>query len=101
MALNPRFISRTVLVQNKDVDAACRVLNRIMGKEGMFDRSDNKKYYNIQKRNQIYNLQKSLSSLKESNKRLHLIYIIIINTSSFNINTLIYYYQHINIIVIF
>lgn len=45
MALNPRFISRTVLVQNKDVDAACRVLNRIMGKEGMFDQFRRTRYY--------------------------------------------------------
>jgi small subunit ribosomal protein S21 len=31
------FISRTVLVRNNDVEEAMRLLNRIMGREGMFD----------------------------------------------------------------
>ncbi|XP_012285703.1 28S ribosomal protein S21, mitochondrial [Orussus abietinus] len=32
------FIARTVFVQNGDVDGACRVLNRLMGREGIFER---------------------------------------------------------------
>ncbi|CAG9858134.1 unnamed protein product [Phyllotreta striolata] len=31
------FISRTVFVKNNDVEAACRVLNRILGREGLID----------------------------------------------------------------
>lgn len=34
---HPKFLARTVLVQNKDVDGACRILNRILGKEGIFE----------------------------------------------------------------
>lgn len=32
-----KFIGRTVIVSNGDVDGAMRVLNRIMGSEGLFD----------------------------------------------------------------
>ena len=31
------FVARTVLVRNNDVDEAMRLLNRVMGREGMFD----------------------------------------------------------------
>ncbi|XP_055904856.1 28S ribosomal protein S21, mitochondrial [Eupeodes corollae] len=31
------FLARTVLVQNSNVDEACRLLNRILGKEEIFD----------------------------------------------------------------
>ena len=32
-----KFLARTVLVQNNNVEDACRVLNRILGKEGILD----------------------------------------------------------------
>ncbi|CAG2109318.1 unnamed protein product [Medioppia subpectinata] len=35
--LTEKFIGRTVLVRAGDVDGAMRVLNRIMGSEGLFD----------------------------------------------------------------
>ncbi|XP_055851523.1 28S ribosomal protein S21, mitochondrial [Episyrphus balteatus] len=31
------FLARTVLVQNNNVEEACRLLNRILGKEEIFD----------------------------------------------------------------
>ena len=31
------FVSRTVLVRNNEVEEAMRLLNRVMGREGMFD----------------------------------------------------------------
>ncbi|CAG0889027.1 unnamed protein product [Darwinula stevensoni] len=36
-ARHTRFLARTVLVRNGEVDEACRVLNRILGSEGLFD----------------------------------------------------------------
>lgn len=39
------FISRTVFVQNNDVDQAARILNKIMGKEGFFDQFRRSRYY--------------------------------------------------------
>lgn len=39
------FIARTVLVQNNDIEAACRVLNRILGREGIFDQFRRTRYY--------------------------------------------------------
>ena len=35
--LTEKFIGRTVIVKEGDVDGAMRVLNRIMGSEGLFD----------------------------------------------------------------
>lgn len=32
-----KYIARTVFVQNNNVDEACRVLNRILGKEEILD----------------------------------------------------------------
>ncbi|CAH0563795.1 unnamed protein product [Brassicogethes aeneus] len=32
-----KFIARTIFVQNNDVDAACRTLNRILGREDILD----------------------------------------------------------------
>lgn len=40
-----KFISRTVLVRNDNVDEACRFLNRIMGSEGFFDQYRRTRYY--------------------------------------------------------
>lgn len=39
------FIARTVLVQNNDVEAAARVLNRILGREGILDQFRRTRYY--------------------------------------------------------
>ncbi|XP_037945774.1 28S ribosomal protein S21, mitochondrial-like isoform X2 [Teleopsis dalmanni] len=40
-----RFIARTVLVQNNNVEEACRLLNRILGKEEIFDQFRRTRYY--------------------------------------------------------
>ncbi|XP_035777285.1 28S ribosomal protein S21, mitochondrial [Anopheles aquasalis] len=40
-----KFIARTVLVQNNNVEEACRVLNRILGKEEIFDQFRRTRYY--------------------------------------------------------
>uniref|UniRef100_A0A182J4W2 Uncharacterized protein n=1 Tax=Anopheles atroparvus TaxID=41427 RepID=A0A182J4W2_ANOAO len=40
-----KFIARTVLVQNSNVEEACRVLNRIMGKEEIFDQFRRTRFY--------------------------------------------------------
>lgn len=40
-----KFIARTVLVQNNNVEEACRVLNRILGKEEIFDQYRRTRYY--------------------------------------------------------
>lgn len=42
---HPKFISRTVLVRNGNLDEAVRVLNKIMGKEGFFDQYRRTRYY--------------------------------------------------------
>ncbi|ENN77869.1 28S ribosomal protein S21, mitochondrial [Dendroctonus ponderosae] len=39
------FIARTVFVQNNDVEAACRVLNRILGKEDILDQYRRTRYF--------------------------------------------------------
>ncbi|XP_066259678.1 small ribosomal subunit protein bS21m [Euwallacea similis] len=39
------FIARTVFVHNNDVESACRVLNRILGKEDIFDQYRRTRYY--------------------------------------------------------
>lgn len=39
------FIARTVFVNNNDVEAACRVLNRILGKEDILDQYRRTRYY--------------------------------------------------------
>ncbi|XP_044751882.1 28S ribosomal protein S21, mitochondrial [Coccinella septempunctata] len=39
------FIARTVLVQNNDVEAACRILNRILGREGILEQFRRTRYY--------------------------------------------------------
>ncbi|XP_058814242.1 small ribosomal subunit protein bS21m [Topomyia yanbarensis] len=40
-----KFIARTVFVQNNNVEEACRVLNRILGKEDIFDQFRRTRYY--------------------------------------------------------
>lgn len=40
-----RFIAKTVIVRDGDVDGAIRVLNRIMGSEGLFDIYRRTRYY--------------------------------------------------------
>lgn len=40
-----KFISRTVLVRNDNVDEACRILNRIMGSEGFLDQYRRTMFY--------------------------------------------------------
>ncbi|XP_065075241.1 small ribosomal subunit protein bS21m [Ochlerotatus camptorhynchus] len=40
-----KFIARTVLVQNNNVEEACRVLNRILGKEEIFDQFRRTRFY--------------------------------------------------------
>ncbi|XP_033222456.1 28S ribosomal protein S21, mitochondrial [Belonocnema kinseyi] len=42
---HPFFIARTVLVRNNDVEGACRILNRIMGREEIFDQFRRTRYY--------------------------------------------------------
>jgi len=39
------FISRTVLVRENDVEEGMRVLNRIMGREGLIDQYRRTRYY--------------------------------------------------------
>lgn len=60
---HPKFISRTVLVRNGNVDEAVRVLNSIMSKEGWFDQWRRTRYYEkpTQFRSRInYEIAKSL-----------------------------------------
>uniref|UniRef100_A0A0K8TS99 Putative 28s ribosomal protein s21 mitochondrial n=1 Tax=Tabanus bromius TaxID=304241 RepID=A0A0K8TS99_TABBR len=40
-----RYMARTILVQNNNVEEACRLLNRIVGKEGIFDQYRRTRYY--------------------------------------------------------
>lgn len=40
-----KFISRTLLVRNGDVDEAVRLVNKLMGKEGFFDQYRRTRYY--------------------------------------------------------
>uniref|UniRef100_A0A0V0G8X2 Putative mitochondrial ribosomal protein n=3 Tax=Triatominae TaxID=70999 RepID=A0A0V0G8X2_TRIDM len=39
------FIARTVLVRNGNVDEAARLLNRILGREGILDQYRRTRYY--------------------------------------------------------
>lgn len=40
-----KFLSRTVFVNNNNVEEACRVLNRILGKEEILDQFRRSRYY--------------------------------------------------------
>lgn len=42
---HPFFLARTVMVHNNDVDTACRILNRILGREDIFDQFRRTRYY--------------------------------------------------------
>lgn len=42
---HPAFIARTVFVKNNDVDDACRLVNRIIGKEGLLEQFRLTRYY--------------------------------------------------------
>nr|XP_045613501.1 28S ribosomal protein S21, mitochondrial-like [Procambarus clarkii]XP_045613502.1 28S ribosomal protein S21, mitochondrial-like [Procambarus clarkii] len=60
-----QFVARTVLLKNNNVDEGMRVINRIMGKEGLFERYRLTRYYekpfqtrrriNFEKAKGIYN----------------------------------------------
>ncbi|XP_077286339.1 mitochondrial ribosomal protein S21 [Arctopsyche grandis] len=39
------FIARTVFVQNNNIEEACRILNRILGSEGILDQYRRTRYY--------------------------------------------------------
>lgn len=45
LARHAQFISRTIFVQNNDVDKAARILNRILSKEGLFAQYRRTRYY--------------------------------------------------------
>ncbi|XP_065367522.1 small ribosomal subunit protein bS21m [Calliphora vicina] len=40
-----KFLARTVLVQNNNVEEACRLMNRILGKEEIFDQFRRTRFY--------------------------------------------------------
>ncbi|CRK93794.1 CLUMA_CG007322, isoform A [Clunio marinus] len=40
-----KFLARTVLVNNNNIEEACRVLNRILGKEEILDQYRRTRYY--------------------------------------------------------
>ncbi|ALC46223.1 mRpS21 [Drosophila busckii] len=40
-----QFLARTVLVQNNNVEEACRLMNRILGKEEIFDQFRRTRFY--------------------------------------------------------
>ncbi|XP_022221902.1 28S ribosomal protein S21, mitochondrial [Drosophila obscura] len=40
-----QFLARTVLVQNNNVEEACRLLNRVLGKEEILDQFRRTRFY--------------------------------------------------------
>lgn len=40
-----KFIARTVLVRNNNVEQACKIINRILGKEDILDQYRRTRYY--------------------------------------------------------
>ncbi|XP_030371066.1 28S ribosomal protein S21, mitochondrial [Scaptodrosophila lebanonensis] len=40
-----QFLARTVMVQNNNVEEACRLLNRVLGKEEIFDQFRRTRFY--------------------------------------------------------
>lgn len=40
-----KYLARTVLVQDNNIEEACRVLNRVLGKEGILDQFRRTRYY--------------------------------------------------------
>lgn len=51
-----KFLARTVFVQNNNVEEACRFLNRVLGKEDIFDQYRRTRFY--EKPYQVYFLNK-------------------------------------------
>jgi small subunit ribosomal protein S21 len=49
------FLSRTILVQNNDVELSARILNRILAKEGILEQYRQTRYYEkpTQKRRRV------------------------------------------------
>nr|ACO08464.1 Mitochondrial 28S ribosomal protein S21 [Oncorhynchus mykiss] len=45
MANHLRFVARTVMVQEGDVDAACKALNRVLSVDGIIETVKRKRYY--------------------------------------------------------
>lgn len=45
LARHAQFLSRTIFVQNNDVDKACRTLNRILHKEDILGQYRRTRYY--------------------------------------------------------
>lgn len=45
LARHAQFLSRTIFVQDSNVDKACRMLNRILSKEGILDQYRRTRYY--------------------------------------------------------
>lgn len=74
------FIARTVLVQNGDVMGALRVVNRIMGQEGLLDLYRRTRYYekpfqvrrrvNFERCKAIYNedMQRKIAFIMRKNR---------------------------------
>ena len=74
------FIARTVMVKNDNVDEAMRLINRIMGREGLFDQWRRTRYYekpfqvrrrvNWEKAQAIYNedMQRKIQFVMRKNR---------------------------------
>ncbi|XP_041932576.1 28S ribosomal protein S21, mitochondrial [Alosa sapidissima] len=45
MARHLRFVARTVMVQDGNVDAACKALNRVLSVDGILETVKRKRYY--------------------------------------------------------
>lgn len=56
-----KFWSRTVFVNNNNIEEACRVLNRILGKEDIIDQYRRTRYY--EKPYQVNKFKCSLNKL--------------------------------------
>ncbi|ODM93420.1 28S ribosomal protein S21, mitochondrial [Orchesella cincta] len=79
-ARHVKFISRTVLVRNDNVDEAMRLLNRLMGREGLLDQYRRTRYYekpyqvrrrvNYEKCQAIYNedMQRKIQFIMRKNR---------------------------------
>lgn len=55
-----KYLARTVLVQNNNIEEACRLLNRILGKEGILDQFRRTRFYEkpfqVRKDSLLFNL---------------------------------------------
>lgn len=60
-----QFLARTVLVQNNNVEEACRLLNRVLGKEEIFDQF---------RRTRFYEKPYQVGILQELNRCINLLY---------------------------